>query len=188
MLEAREWIWCTRQSGITGPLFREIDTPLYRLHACILHRCLYRGRRRRGGLCVLHPGKMEGCFTFSTKACHFAFPFYRFSSKLWLPLRFVSRHRYFTTFFLRKNRSNISLFETSNDPKLPSYEYHASWIIYFHPLSSPRSEKEKPALNDYNDQFVVEWILKMIGQKLVKSDIIFFIVVFVRVNIIEIES
>lgn len=67
---------------------------VYRLHASILHRCLYRGR---GGLCVLHPGKMEGCFTFSTKACHFAFPFYRFSSKLWLPLRFVSRCRYFTT-------------------------------------------------------------------------------------------
>lgn len=46
-------------------------------------------------LCALHPGKMEGCFTFSTMACHFAFPFYRFSSKLsgfFLP--FVSRRRY----------------------------------------------------------------------------------------------
>lgn len=31
-----------------------------------------------------------------------------------------------STFFLRKNRSNISLFETSNDPKLHSYEYHTS--------------------------------------------------------------
>lgn len=73
-------------------------------------------------LCALYPGKMEGCFTFSTMACHFAFPFYRFSSKLssgfFLP--FVSRRRYLlqppcTFFNPRKNRSNVSLFETSND-------------------------------------------------------------------------
>lgn len=142
---------------------------VYRLHASILHRCLY---RRRGGLCVLHPGKMEGCFTFSTKACHFAFPFYRFSSKLWLPLRFVSRCRYFTTSLPFSFGKIVRIYRCSK--LLTIRHYILTSITPLELYIFMWSEKEKPASNDYNDQFVVlEWILKIIGEILVKSRQIF---------------
>lgn len=60
----REWIWCARQSGITAPLFREIDS---RIAAHVYFtQVLY------VGVCSL--SWMKGRFTFSTMPWYFVLP------------------------------------------------------------------------------------------------------------------
>lgn len=113
---------------------------MYRLHACILHR--YRGG---GAMCT--PSREDGGMLYLfNEGVPFRFSLlsFLFQTLASSPLRVSTPLLYNpSTFFLRKNRSNISLFETSNDPKLSSYEYHTSWIIYFHAVSRKVKKKNQ---------------------------------------------